>query len=111
MQSCVFALENKLTNLTDFITFELDNLCQPIVNDYCYHLRQNFNQIYPVKEWKEEGYFEDEDLMDIHCHWLQFEPVRPFVHFSLAILYVIFFIVGFLSNALVIFIILRYKNV
>jgi len=74
----------------------------------CYHLRQRFIQVYPVEQWKEEGFFVDEDIMDIHCHWLQFEPVRPSVHFTLAVIYAIIFVIGFLSNALVIYVIVRY---
>ena len=68
----------------------------------------NFTAAYPVDRWEVEGWFDRQhDLLDINCYWMEFAPVRPSVHFGLAILYVIFFVVGFCSNALVIYTVLR----
>lgn len=70
----------------------------------------HFISVYPVDQWKTEGFFTQDDLLDIDCHWMAFEPVRPAVHFSLAVLYLVFFLVGSFSNALVIYIISRYSR-
>ena len=64
-------------------------------------------KIYPVEQWKKEGFFEEKDLLDIHCHWMGFEPPRPYVHFLLAVIYLMVFLVGFCSNSLVIYIVSR----
>ena len=68
---------------------------------------QHFKKIYPVEQWKKEGFFEEKDLLDIHCHWMGFEPPRPYVHFLLAVIYLMVFLVGFCSNSLVIYIVSR----
>ena len=77
------------------------------------HTRQlldNFTAAYPVDRWESEGWFDrHRDLLDINCHWLSFAPVRPSVHFGLAVLYVALCVVGALSNGLVVFIILRWS--
>ena len=69
---------------------------------------QHFKQVYQVEQWKTEGFFEDEDLLDIPCHWLGFEPARPSLHFLLSIVYTFVFLVGFFSNVFSIYIIVRY---
>lgn len=69
---------------------------------------QHFKEVYPLEQWKMEGFFEDDDVLDIiDCHWMAFEPVRPSVHFLFAIVYIVVFLVGFFSNSLVIFVISR----
>ena len=73
----------------------------------CDVLRQKFVSLYPVDLWKSEGFFDDTDLLDINCHWLQFEPIKPTAHLALAIIYISLFVVGVVSNALVIFILTR----
>lgn len=70
----------------------------------CSHLRLRFRSVYPVDVWMSEGFFTEQDLLDIDCYWLQFEPVKPTAHFSLVVLYVIIFTIGFFSNMLVIYI-------
>lgn len=68
---------------------------------------QHFKEVYPVEQWKEKGFFEEQDLLDIPCHWMGFEPPRSSVHFTLAVIYIIVFLVGFFSNGLVIYIMNR----
>ena len=69
--------------------------------------RQKFISVYPVDIWKSEGFFEDADVFIINCHWLQFEPIKPSIHLSLAIVYIVIFAIGSFSNVLVIYILLR----
>ncbi len=68
---------------------------------------QHFKQVYPLEQWKMEGFFEDDDVRIIDCHWMAFEPVRPSAHFLLAFIYIVVFLVGFLSNGLIIYVISR----
>lgn len=74
----------------------------------CQLLREKFASIYPISVWKTNGFFQDVDLLEINCHWLQFEPTKPSSHFLLAIVYVAVFVVGCVSNTLVVYILLRY---
>lgn len=74
----------------------------------CDWLRERFVSLYPISVWKSDGFFDDADLMDINCHWLQFEPTRPSAHFLLAIVYVVVFAIGCVSNMVVVYILLRY---
>lgn len=76
---------------------------------YCVQLLQNFTEIFPVEQWKMKGFFVDSDLLAINCHWMKFEPLKPSVHFKLAVIYIIVFIAGLLSNSLVIYTIVWYK--
>lgn len=71
---------------------------------------QHFKEAYQVDQWKTEGFFKDEDLLDIPCHWLGFEPARPSLHFLLSIVYTFVFLVGFLSNISSIYIVVRYRQ-
>ena len=73
----------------------------------CPALVQHFKQVYQIEQWKAEGFFQDEDVLDIACHWMAFEPPRSSDHFLLTVIYIIVFLVGFLSNTIVIFIIGR----
>jgi len=68
---------------------------------------EHFRKVYQVQQWKEEGFFEDGDLLDIACHWMKFEPIRPSVHLLLSIIYTIVFLVGFFSNTIVIYVVSR----
>ena len=68
---------------------------------------EHFKKVYQVEQWKEEGFFEEGDLLDIACHWMKFEPVRPSVHLLLSIIYAIVFLVGFFSNTIVIYVVSR----
>ena len=64
-----------------------------------------FRKIYQVEQWKEEGFFEDGDLLDIACHWMKFEPTRPAVHLLLTIVFTIVFMVGFFTNSIVVYVV------
>jgi len=35
---------------------------------------EQFVKVHQVEQWKEEGFFDDGDLLDIACHWMKFEP-------------------------------------
>ena len=74
---------------------------------YCDWLREKFQRLHPISTWKEEGFFEDVDLMDISCHWLQFDPIRKSYHLFFSALLSILFAVGCVSNATVFYIIAR----
>lgn len=69
---------------------------------HCPQLLLNFQKVYPVEQWKAVGFFQDADLLDIDCHWMAFEPLKPSAHYTLTIIGVLFFLLGFFSNALVI---------
>ena len=73
----------------------------------CEQLLEQFRLNYPIEQWKTEGFFTEDDLLDINCHWLQFQPQKPYSHFSLAVLYVFLFTVGSVSNVTVIYILVR----
>ena len=89
-------------------TFEAVHPDTTTMTDDCQLLLDNFTAAYPLDRWETEGWFDrHRDLLDINCHWMQFDPLRPSVHLILAVLYVAFFVVGVLANGLVIFIILR----
>ncbi len=72
-----------------------------------YTLREKFVSLHPVDVWKSDGFFDDADLMEINCHWLQFKPIRRSIHFSLAVLLAVLFSIGFFSNVGAIYILLR----
>jgi len=55
--------------------------------EYCHQLFQNFTQIFQVEEWKMKGFFDDSDLLNINCHWMEFEPFEPFVYFTMSVIY------------------------
>lgn len=61
-------------------------------------------QAYLIDRWKTGGLFIDQDLDDINCHWLQFEPVPLVNHLLLAFVFFVVFLVGCFSNALVVYI-------
>ncbi len=57
-----------------------------------------------ISRWKEAGLFVEADLDDINCYWLQFEPAPVIYHMVLAVLFLVIFFVGSVSNGIVIFI-------
>lgn len=73
----------------------------------CPELLKHFKELYPVEHWKVEGFFEDDDLLSVSCHWLGFNPPRPSLHFLLAVIYILVFLIGLLSNSLVLYVIGR----
>lgn len=89
-----------------------ENISRLLIDDRldCQLLRERFVRLYPISVWKTEGFFDDADLLEINCHWLQFEPPKPSAHFLLAIIYVGVFVVGCVSNTLVVYILLRYSQ-
>lgn len=62
-----------------------------------------------IERWKLCGFFEDEDFLDINCHWLQFEPVPLINHLLLICLFIFILLAGCLCNFIVIYILARYK--
>ena len=92
-------------NAVHLLSIVVDNWTSVVSN--CDFLRQRFKSHYPVDLWKSEGFYDDADLLDINCHWLQFDPVKPTAHFTLAFIYIGLFIVGAVSNALVIYTLVR----
>lgn len=86
-----------------------ESLESPNVDGNCPKLLQHFKLTYPVNQWKTEGFFDDQHLLDINCHWMTFEPTRSFVHFLSIIIYVIVFLIGFLSNSFTIYIVTRFE--
>lgn len=73
-------------------------------------LHRLFLSAYRVDRWESAGFLTTEDLLDgwIHLHWMKFDPPKQSVHFVLAVIYILFFLVGSFSNALVLYVILRY---
>ena len=57
-----------------------------------------------ISRWKEAGLFVETDLNDINCYWLKFEPAPVIYHMVLAVLFLVIFFVGSVSNGIVIFI-------
>jgi hypothetical protein len=60
-----------------------------------------------IERWKLCGFFEDDDLLDINCHWLQFEPVPLVYHLLLVCIFIFILLTGCLSNIIVIYILGR----
>ncbi len=52
------------------ILITIDELSIPVTKKNCSYILQHFTEIYPVNQWKVEGFFEDADLLDIDCHWM-----------------------------------------
>ena len=96
----ILTIMDELLNVTGSTSPDLDA-------GHCPQLLQHFEKVYPVEHWKAVGFFQDPDLLDIDCHWMTFEPLEPFVHYTLSIIGVIIFLVGFVSNVLVICTIFR----
>jgi len=89
------------------ISIHIDNGGRSAVENCPLEVFEHFRKVHQVKQWKEEGFFEDGDLLDIACHWMKFEPTRPSVHLLLSIVYTVVFIVGLLSNSVVIYVVSR----
>jgi hypothetical protein len=62
-----------------------------------------------IERWKLCGFFEDDDFLDINCHWLQFEPAPLVNHLLLVCIFVFMLLTGCLSNIIVIYIFARYN--
>ena len=57
-----------------------------------------------ISHWKQAGFFVEADLNDINCYWLQFEPPPVILHMALAVLFIVVFFIGSVSNGLVIYV-------
>lgn len=61
-----------------------------------------------VERWKLCGFFQDDDFLDINCHWLQFEPAPLVNHLVLFCIFVVILLVGCLCNAVAAYVLARY---
>lgn len=80
----------------------------------CFQLVEHFKEVYAIEQWKMEGFFKDEDLLDIACHLLGFDPPRRldhlFIFYSPSFM-LLFFLVGLLSNSLIIYVSISSKYI
>lgn len=60
-----------------------------------------------IKQWKESGFFQDDDILDINCFWLQFEPMSLINHFIVVCIFVVIMLMGTLANFISIYILAR----
>lgn len=67
----------------------------------------NFIRRYPIKLWKDHGFFQEDYLKEFNKHWLKFAPPDRRSHIILAIIYVIIMFTGMFGNLLVIVLFLR----
>lgn len=79
----------------------------PLVGEPISSLLLRFQANYPIEEWKTEGLFKEDDLFEINCYWLQFNPMPVTNHFLLGVIFIIIFVVGSASNSTVIYILSR----
>ena len=89
------------------ISTHINNGEAPATENCPLEVFERFRKAYQMEQWKEEGFFEEGDLLDIACHWMAFEPTRPSVHLLLSIIYTIVFLVGLLSNTIVVYVVSR----
>jgi len=93
-------IEEKLISLTNQSSeIILDNSKCPWRQDYL------SREAILISHWKESGLFVETDLNDINCYWLKFEPAPVIYHMVLAVLFLVIFFVGSVSNGFVISII------
>lgn len=76
-------------------------------NENVSEILENFKSKWPVEEWKQFGFFDDDYLMKINLFWLKFPPPSESSHYLLAILYAIIMTVGVIGNFLVLVMYLR----
>ena len=60
-----------------------------------------------IQRWKLNGFFDDDDFLDINCWWLQFEPAPLANHLILICIFIIILLVGCFCNALTLYILAR----
>ena len=89
------------------ISIHIDNAEESVTQKCPLEVLEHFRKVYKVEQWKDEGFFEDGDLLDIACHWMKFEPIRPSVHLLISIVYTIVFLVGLLSNSIIVYVVSR----
>lgn len=66
-----------------------------------------FLRLYPINDWKENGFFHESYLKEINKHWLTFSPPEKRNHLILAGCYIVIMIVGLFGNLLVIVMFIR----
>ncbi|KAJ8934373.1 hypothetical protein NQ314_013414 [Rhamnusium bicolor] len=59
---------------------------------------EKFKILWPVRDWKQSGYFTDEYISNINLHWLLFDPPEKSSFFILGVIYLIIMIFGFAGN-------------
>lgn len=60
-----------------------------------------------IERWKLNGFFQEEDFLDINCHWLQFEPAPLVKHLILVCIFFLILVIGCFCNAVVVYILAR----
>lgn len=68
---------------------------------------ERFISLYPIKIWKEHGFFDESYLNEINEHWLHFVPPDRKNHLALAGCYILIMIVGIFGNLFVIILFIR----
>ena len=74
----------------------------PWLEDY----RSNHSSL--IERWKLGGFFQDQDLIDINCHWLQFDPPPLLNHIVLIVLLSTILLTGCVANGITVYILARY---
>lgn len=71
-------------------------------------LIEKFKEQWPVGMWRRYGLFEDDYLLMINPHWLQYPPPHPVIHYTLGSFYMVMLCIGCFGNILVLFMYCRY---
>lgn len=66
-----------------------------------------FQQSALIERWKLCGFFQDQDFLDINCHWLQFEPAPLVNHLILVCIFILILLIGCLCNVIAVYILAR----
>ena len=98
-----------MTNIEERLVGMTNQSGEIILNDVDCPWRQDYlsREANLISRWKEAGHFVETDLNDINCYWLKFEPAPVIYHMALAVIFLVIYFVGSVSNGLVIFIISR----
>lgn len=67
-----------------------------------------FKETWPVNEWRRYGWFDDNYLLMINRHWVQFAPPDPRVYYALGSFYTVMFSIGSFGNILVLYMYFRF---
>nr|CAI5817364.1 unnamed protein product [Callosobruchus analis] len=74
------------------------------------YIVERFKRTWAVEQWKQLGYFKEEQILDINIHWLKFDAPNDISFYALGTTYMLFIVVGFTGNLLVIFLFARCKS-